>query len=229
MTTKVNLPAHAPVTIEVVSGPTAPGTIDSYELFFARRALALIKERLGREGILEMLEGDIKLGTEFFREMLAAADGRWQECITELRVEGLGLVEFSGWMAENFHNEKTLLAVQPEHYVISLVDGGQDGVENIGPHIMHAAVQFGSEDDAVGELLPDYPVRIIGYGEVADLGVALRAEHQLRERDGGLDVRLCIYFPAAFPEDVIEAHRQHLAVEFGNCFRLAGEALRSTT
>ena len=35
--------------ITVVSGPTSPGTASDWQLFFARRALATLKARLGLE------------------------------------------------------------------------------------------------------------------------------------------------------------------------------------
>ena len=45
--------------ITVVSGPTSPGTASDWELFFARRALATLKARLGLEGLLDLLQPDL--------------------------------------------------------------------------------------------------------------------------------------------------------------------------
>ena len=41
--------------LTIVSGPTSPGTAPEWELFFARRALATLKARLGRQGLMDLL------------------------------------------------------------------------------------------------------------------------------------------------------------------------------
>jgi hypothetical protein len=46
------------IDIAVAAGPTSPGTTADWELFFARRALANLKSRLGQQALLELLEPD---------------------------------------------------------------------------------------------------------------------------------------------------------------------------
>jgi hypothetical protein len=53
--------------------------------------------------------------------------------------------------------------------------------------------------------------------------------HQFREATDGFDALLAIYFPAAAPEEFIEGHRQHLAVEFTNWIVSAAESLGRTS
>ncbi len=50
-TTDTNVP-----TVRL-AGETTDSTIDGFELFSARRALALLKDKLGRERLLELLRG----------------------------------------------------------------------------------------------------------------------------------------------------------------------------
>jgi hypothetical protein len=45
----------------------------------------------------------------------------------------------------------------------------------------------------------------------------------------GFDALLAIYFPGAAPEEFIEGHRQHLAVEFTNWITTAAESLGRTS
>ena len=52
------------------------------------------------------------------------------------------------------------------------------------------------------------------------------ALHQFRETGAGFDALLVIYFPAAAPDDLVEGHRQHLAVEFTNWITAAGISRR---
>ena len=61
--------------VDLVSGPTAPGRIDDFELEHARRVLAQLKSSLGRQGLLELLSADINVGVDFMREMVEQSKG----------------------------------------------------------------------------------------------------------------------------------------------------------
>ena len=115
---------------------------------------------------------------------------------------------------------RSILAAQPEHFV--LVEAG-DGpnhvvrvVENLGGYISDFYITFTGEDQAVAELAPDYPTRMVGTVTLADGTTIGHALHQFRDTTDGFDALLAIYFPAAAPEEFIEGHCQHLAVEFTN-------------
>ncbi|MFD9490541.1 hypothetical protein ACFWA1_03590 [Streptomyces sp. NPDC060005] len=55
------------VTVTLESGPTGAGSIDDFELFYARRALDRFRVRLGRQGLLDLLAADIEEGNAFLR------------------------------------------------------------------------------------------------------------------------------------------------------------------
>ena len=50
-----------------LAGEHTDESIDSFELFSARRALKLLKGNLGRERLLELLRDDIAAGDAFLR------------------------------------------------------------------------------------------------------------------------------------------------------------------
>ena len=83
--------------ISIVSGPTSPGTASDWELFFARRALAMLKARLGREGLLDLLQPDLAAAAKTLTACAASSDGQWRPAITELHAEGLSAGEFLGY------------------------------------------------------------------------------------------------------------------------------------
>lgn len=224
-------PARTSETIDiaVVAGPTSPGTSADWELFFARRALAKLKSRLGQQALLELLEPDIADSARTLKAWADSSQGQWRPALTRLRVRGISAGEFVSYFTSITGDQPKLLAAQPEHFV--LVEAG-DGpshvirvVENLSRYISDFYITFTGEDQAVAELAPDYPARMVGTVALADGTTIGHALHQFRETTDGFDALLAIYFPAAAPEEFIEGHRQHLAVEFTNWIVGAAESL----
>jgi hypothetical protein len=209
--------ATKPFALEVTSGPIATGTREDFELAFSRRALARLKARLGRQGLEDLLAPDIEEGIAFLRDMANRSDGKWKPATTELTVRGISTAQFLGWFHDNMPNEAAMLASEPEHFVITANDDGTSSVvENIGPYVGSFTIHFTGEEEAVGDLLPEYPIRMVGHTLLADDTVTMHVLHQFGDTEQGFKAHLTIFFPAAFPDEIIEQHRQHLAVEFGN-------------
>lgn len=57
-----------PVTVTLEAGPAYAGSIDDFELFYARRAVDRFRTLLGRQGLLDLLAADIETGNAFLRE-----------------------------------------------------------------------------------------------------------------------------------------------------------------
>ncbi|HXB86086.1 hypothetical protein [Mycobacterium sp.] len=226
-TTAPNQPIDT-VDVAVVSGPTSPGTVGDWELFFARRALAMLKSRLGREGLLELLKPDLDDSAEHFRAWVAASEGKWRPAQTELRVKGISAAEFLAYFHSAIPDQPRLLAAEPEHFVMTQVDDRLQVVENLGPYITDLRILLTDDDQAIDDLTADYPVRMVGNVILPDGTLFAHALHQFRETADGFDVVLGIYFPDAAPAEVIEGHRQHLAVEFTNWIIDAGTSLGGT-
>lgn len=128
----------SPVAVTLTSGPAGPGSIDDFELFYARRALHRFRARLGRQGLLDLLAADIEEGNALLRESARASDGTFQGGgTTVLTARGLSSAEFLGWTDKAFAaDENALLDAHPEHYVMAPeADGSFHVVENIGPHV----------------------------------------------------------------------------------------------
>ncbi|MFF5165736.1 hypothetical protein ACFY25_08640 [[Kitasatospora] papulosa] len=66
------------MAVTLTSGPAGPGSIDDFELFYARRALHRFRARLGRQGLLDLLAADIEEGNALLRESARASDGTFQ-------------------------------------------------------------------------------------------------------------------------------------------------------
>jgi hypothetical protein len=209
--------------ITIVSGPTSSGTASDWELFFARRALATLKARLGRQGLLDLLQPDLAASAKTLTACAASSDGQWRPAVTQLHAEVLA------YFHSIFDDSPQLVAAHPEHFVLASTDGGHQVVENLGPYITDFRIAYISEDQTIGELVPDYPIRLAGTVALPDGTLIGHALHQFRDTGTGFDALLVIYFPAAAPDDLIEGHRQHLAVEFTNWITAAGLSLGRTS
>lgn len=216
--------------VELVSGPTGSGSIDDFELFYARRALRRLKGLIGRQGLEDLLADEIKRGNAFLREHALASNGDFKSATTVLAVQGLKAAEFVGWMDDAVADERAMLAAQPEHYVMAgQADGTVHIVENLGPHVCSFLFHFGENVDwaaETSELLPesDYPYKKITNLFLLDGTVVGRVLSQFGDTDEGFSANLTVYFPATCPEEIFEHHRRHFAVEFSNWVKAAAAA-----
>lgn len=211
-----------------VSGLATEGTVAEFELLFARRALAKLKSRLGRERLIELLTPDTDECEDQFSAWLSQSDGVFRPAMIDMRVTGLSATEFLAYFDSIRREEPKMLAAHPEHFVIAFTEGGFDVIENIGPHISRFDVHFTDADHAVETPLADFPIRMVGHYAARDGTVESHVLHQFRETSDGFDAKLAIYYPAAAPDEVIEGHRQHLAVEFSNWVFAAAATLLNT-
>ena len=91
-------PHQTTVTVDIVSGPSEPGTAADFELQHARRVLARLKSLLGRQGLMDLLARDIEEGNAFLREMAELSQGELRSATTVLAVHGLRALDFLRWL-----------------------------------------------------------------------------------------------------------------------------------
>lgn len=222
-----------PVTVTLASGPAGPGSIDDFELFYARRVLSRLRTRLGRQGLLDLLAEDIEEGNAFLRESARVSGGDFTVGTTVLTTRGLTSGEFLAWMDRAFvADENALLAAHPEHFVMAPeADGSFHVVENIGPHVC-SFYMGGWGTDAMAwaadadELLPEseFPHKMSSNLFLADGTVVGRALTQFGDTADGFTAGLTVYVPTACPGEVLEHHLRHYAVEFRNWIHAAAAA-----
>lgn len=220
-----------PVAVTLASGPTG-GSIDDFELFYARRALDRFRTRLGPQGLLDLLAEDIEEGNAFLRESARTSDGAFKAGTTVLTAQGLTSGAFLAWMDEAFAgNESALLAAHPEHYVMGTDAIGARVVENIGPHVC-SFYMGGWGTDAMAwaadaaELLPEseFPRKMSSNLFLTDGTVIGHALIQFGDTTDGFTAHLTVHFPVTCPDDVLEHHLRHYAVEFRNWIIAAAAA-----
>jgi hypothetical protein len=213
-----------------LDGDDGDGAIDGFELSSARRALALLKRRLGRARLLELLEPEIAAGDAFLRDHLARSAGQEATGTTVLRAHGITARQFGGWLGQAFAREDVMLAGHPEHYSIHGAPGRNVNiVETLGDQVCSFFMQ--DWDEAV---VPDQP-----RADAQEAGAPTRRSRILLEdgtvvgsiantfqdAEDGFTARLSVTLPATCEPEVIDQHLEHFAVEFRTwILRAASEA-----
>ena len=215
------------MSILIVSGPKTGGTKEDHELFFARRALALLKSRLGTQGLMDLLAEDTALADDYWERIILESKDEWQLCSITLRATGISAVDFLSWFKANKDNTPMMVAAHPEHYVSThgpILETVGEQVSffnlNVRPEL-HPCVK--NRD------LEKYPIAFAGSGSLRSGTVMGHACHQFRDLEPsegkGLEVCFGGWMPAALPEEVIEMHRKHLLVEWTTWLGLAQREL----
>lgn len=197
-----------------LAGDDSDRRIDAYELFSARRALDLLKKKLGRERLLELLGVEIAAGDAFLRNHLERSAGQEATGTTTLRAQGITAAQFTSWLGRAFAREDVMLAGHPEHYSIHAAPGHDVNiVETLGEYVCSFFMR--PWNDAV--------VPAAGSGRPAgrrsqmllkDGTVVGSIATAFDEENGGLTARLSVTLPATCAPDVVDQHLEHFAVEF---------------
>ena len=190
------------------------------ELARARHALAYLKARIGNTAMRSLLAADIETMTAHVRGWVEASGGRWRTGVTELVVPGPSAVVFHDWyeraMADR--REPVLRAGHPEHFLLSPGDGGIEVIENVGESDLPWRIFYRALPD---DALPmawnaDYPVHF-GAEIVDSDGVRVGyTMHQGRDAADGMHLHMRTLLPEAAPQELVERHLRHFAIEFTN-------------
>ena len=210
--------------IEVLRGHKSSSSTDQLELMFARRALALLKTRLGSEGLKDLLASDIAKAESYWRQKLAESDGKFRETSIKLTATGLSAEQFLTWFKRHVENMPVMLAAHPEHFI----NGFGTVLETLGEHVSLFDLQMMAEPaDCVAIRDPDtYPIALNGAAVLADGTKMGYACHQFRNVSslggvGGLEAYLAGFLPQTVEDVVVETQQHHLTVEWSNWIRAA--------
>lgn len=197
-----------------LAGEDTDVTIDGYELFSARRALELLKRKVGRDGLLELLEDEIAEdeiaeGEAFLRDHLIRSAGAEATGTTTLRASGMTAAAFGRWLGAAFAREDVMLAGHPEHYAIHAEPGR---LVNIVETLDDQVCSFFMRPWA--DSIDDVPAGRRSHMLLADGTVVGWIANVFEDEHEGFTVRLSVTLPVTCSPDVVEQHLEHFAVEF---------------
>jgi hypothetical protein len=215
-----------------LDGEDHDGTIEAFELFSARRALGLLKHKLGRLRLLELLQEEIEAGNAFLRAQVQLSAGQEITGTTTLRARGITAAQFTDWLSRAFGRENVLLAAHPEHYSIHRAPGRDVNiVETLGNHVCSFLMRpwddsvvaaQGLRSAAGGSANARRPHMVLEDGTVVG-SVSTAFDEEVDE----LTARLSVTLPGTCGP-LVEQHLEHFAVEFRNWILLAAAEQTAT-
>ncbi len=204
-----------------LAGEDSDATIDRLELRSARRALGLLKGKLGRARLLEVVQDEVSLGDAFLREHVQRSDGQQTTGTTTLRAYGISAAQFTFWLMQAFGREDVLVAAHPEHYSIhSEADGLVHIVETLGDHVCSFFLREWDDSAITGQDLlaaGDGATDARRSHLVLDDGTVVGTiATSFEEAPDGFTAHLSVSLPRTCGPAVIDQHLEHFAVEFRN-------------
>jgi hypothetical protein len=133
-----------------------------YEVTRARTAAFLLYEKIGAQGMAELLKGEIATMQQIEHEWVKQSAGEWAGSITEIRVNGGSASGFLTWFRERVAADDwaVMFNAHPEHYaVVRAPDGRVSILETTGgwrlPGLFYA--RFTQDERDAAEARPTLP------------------------------------------------------------------------
>lgn len=187
--------------------------INHFELTSARQALQLLKSKLGRERLLELLKDEITEADAFMHQALQCSAGQQASGTVQLRAHGISAAAFGRWLAASFDREDVMLAAHPEHYVVHNVPGRPHIVETLGEYVcsFFMAGWKESEQPTSNDAATDGRRSSL---TLADGTVFGWVSTLFEEVPDGFIATLTVTLPSSCAPELVDQHLEHFAVEF---------------
>lgn len=196
--------------------------ITDFELTSARRALRLLKTKLGRERLLELLDDEITAADAFIHQALDRSAGQQATGTVQLHANGISAATFGRWLAASFDHEDVMLAAHPEHYVIHNIPGRPHIVETLGEYVCSFFMTGWKESEqqkSQGDVNEDRRSSLT----LADGTVFGWVSTLFRDVQDGFMATLTVSLPSACAPELVDQHLEHFAVEFHSWILAAAE------
>lgn len=194
---------------------------DDINLLNAEQALEVsvaIRKSCGSDGIRALFKTQLKESEQRWRDMNAASEGLpLRPCIADITITGIPFEEFAKNMLEQTPFLQNYPAVHPDHFFISKENGKLQGVETFGMYGGPSEMCLTPVSDLSVPIERDesYP---FAFGAVATLPDGTNSNApafmQFKPIENGLIVKAGCCFPATVPNEMLEGHKLHLAIEF---------------
>lgn len=155
--------------------------VDAWELRAARRALMNLKTLLYGQPMYDLIQKQIEASDAYYKEIIAASDGKYRECRVDLHVKGLTATQIQEFrmrqMKQAAGNQEAkdamaldlMLPAHPEHYALP-ADYKEGVIEVIGEHM--ARIRLEVTSDVPSFVMdyghPDYPMKKPTVGQLDD-------------------------------------------------------------
>jgi hypothetical protein len=196
--------------------------IKEVELTSARRALRLLKSKLGRDRLLELLKDEIAEADVFMHQALQRSAGQQATGTVKLRAHGISAAAFGRWLGTAFDREDVMLAAHPEHYVVHNVPGRPHIVETLGEYVCSFfMVGWKESEQPTSEGAATEGRR--SSLTLADGTVFGWVSTLFEEVPDGFIATLTVTLPSSCAPELVDEHLEHFAVEFHSWILAAAE------
>lgn len=151
--------------------------------------------------------------------ILSESDGDYSQKVARARliVVGLNWRKMFKMLGSALKMKKFLLGMNPDH-----IDASMSTVTEImGMYGMPTEMKGTLKAEPPEPVDEEHDLRLIGASFLTsdpNLKNAV-AMHQVKRFKGGLDILAGAYFPSATPQELVDGHSIHMAIEFSNAFR----------
>lgn len=178
---------------------------------------------------------DVDALRELFADQLRASERIWamaSDCpagsplraaAADVTITGLTLDQLRAGLLRSRDREHAYESLNPDHYAMADRDGQLYVMETFGmcggPTEMFVVTAPGMP--APVEPAPGYQVLTSGYAKSTSNGAKMEMPvfHQIKESDGGLEVKLGAFFPPLMPQPIVDGQGMHMAIEFWHLAR----------
>lgn len=208
------------VVLDADSHPLSDGEIDAVPDARIRDVLLANKLRLGAEELNRIYADQYREADAMWYRVVAASDGDYGSKVARAHLVVTGLNPLRGMrlMASSVRLGRLLLAMEPDHIDV----GATHVTEIMGMYGRPTQMKASLGVEAPIPVATDHPWRLIGASHLAGDRNLINAVavHQVRPIKGGLDILAAACFPSATPQELVDGHSVHMAIEFSNLFRV---------
>lgn len=176
------------------------------------------------QAIIDIYQDSLKKSDAFWKKMAFSQDKPMKVSHTQMTITGVTLDKYMQVMHAMQEDDRVGLAAHPEHFACSFNwdNGKLVGIEPFGMYGTPTLVQVNvlPSDDALSDQIladkdPSYPVTMAGEAFLTDEKTAVNVPyHQYKPTDNGFEAKLAVYWPEHVPDEIVEGHSFHLAMEF---------------
>lgn len=207
----------------------ADDDIDCLTAKEAWKASIETRTRYNGDKLVDMYKHSLEKSNDMWRRLAFSQDKPMKVSRCYMEVDGMSLDSYLEMIASLQSNEYNGLASHPEHFT-SIASMSNEKLCGIEPFGMYGTptmceVQFRDINELGAQIQadndPEYPVNMAGAAFLID-GTPINAPyHQFKNTEKGFAVKMAVYWPEHAPDEIIEGHSLHLALEFYEGIKLA--------
>ncbi|WP_137628144.1 hypothetical protein [Lactiplantibacillus daowaiensis] len=190
------------------------------KLLYEDKMLALLKNELAESFTLNKKYADTSDNDFNYGQLILQIEGITSEILIESVTKLMNAVKGSTNQARDMMFEQTFV-VHPEHYAL-----GGGNIETMGGHPVLTKpmpTPINMMPKFIRQFVDDtqYAIVTAGSGPLQDDTPFTYVLQQYKNTDNGMEANLMIWYPANCPDNYVEEHIEHYAVEFRNGCRMA--------